>query len=178
MFSKLSRYRNLPDEVTVDSQGRRQLSKSLRLLTVLPGQFLQAVDGNDRLDHLAYKYYKEPRKWWRICDANPEFLSPWDLLGKSPVVTQRFPLQFTGGGDPPWALLLASAMALVGVEAAGLDEDAETGAVAGVVVAYNTLNLDTAGLAACFETAGFSVSQPQAIGRLGKPIVIPPDGLA
>ena len=86
MFSKISRYRKLPDVVTIDVQGRRLESKSLRLLPEVTGIFLHTVESGDRLDHLAYKYYKQPRKWWRICDANPEFPSPQALLGKESIV--------------------------------------------------------------------------------------------
>lgn len=107
MFSKNSRYRKLPDEVTLDAKGRQLLSKSLRLLPEVTGRFRHALDENDRLDHLAYKYYKQPRKWWHICDANPDFLSPHDLLGTTPIISQRFPVSFGGSGDAPWAVLLA-----------------------------------------------------------------------
>jgi nucleoid-associated protein YgaU len=33
----------------------------------------------DRLDLLALHYYNDARKWWRILDANPEFLCGVDL---------------------------------------------------------------------------------------------------
>ena len=90
MFSRISRYRTLPDIVTTDADGRTLVSKTLRPLPQAPGTFRHTVEEADRLDHLAYKYYQEPRKWWRISDANPEFLSPQALLGKEPIVTDRF----------------------------------------------------------------------------------------
>ena len=92
MFSKISRYRTLPDVVTTDARGRTVSSKALRPLPTVSGTFLHTVEGVDRLEHLAFKYYQQPRNWWRICDANPEFMSPQGLLGKEPVVTARFPL--------------------------------------------------------------------------------------
>lgn len=79
MFSRISRYRKLADVVTTDAKGRKLASKSLRLPPEVSGTFLHTVEEVDRLDHLAYKYYKQPRKWWRICDANPEFMSPQAL---------------------------------------------------------------------------------------------------
>ena len=94
MFSRISRYQKLPDMVTTDSQGRTLPSKTVRLLPQVLGTFRHTVEEVDRLDHLAFKYYQQPQKWWRIVDANPEFLSPQALLGKEPIVTDRFPLTF------------------------------------------------------------------------------------
>lgn len=34
----------------------------------------------DRLDLLARHYYNDDRLWWRIVDANPEFLNGADML--------------------------------------------------------------------------------------------------
>ncbi len=94
MFSKNSRYRKVPDVVTTDSKGRKLKSRNFRLLPEVSGDFFHTVEEIDRLDHLAYKYYKQSRKWWRICDANPEFMSSQALLGKEAIVTVRFPLTF------------------------------------------------------------------------------------
>ena len=82
MFSKISRYRAVPDVAAADAQGRVRLTKDLRPLPDVRGQFLHTVDAGDRLDLLAYRYYGQSVKWWRICDANPEFLSPLALLGQ------------------------------------------------------------------------------------------------
>lgn len=120
MFSKLSRYRKLPDVVTTDAKGRALRSKSLRLLPEVSGDFFHTVEEIDRLDHLAYKYYRQPRKWWRICDANPAFMSPQGLLGGEPLVTARFPLAFTGP-HPPWSELLQALSETVGVDQAWMD---------------------------------------------------------
>jgi hypothetical protein len=45
----------------------------------------------DRLDLLARHYYNNDRLWWRIVDANPEFLYAGDvvlddMLGKSILI--------------------------------------------------------------------------------------------
>ena len=90
MFSDLSRYRTLPDIVTTDAEGRTLASKTLRPLPEAPGTFRHTVEDVDRLDHLAYKYYRQPTKWWRMSDANPEFLSPqhyWARSRLSPIVS-------------------------------------------------------------------------------------------
>lgn len=191
MFSKISRYRKLPDEVTADAKGRSLESKSLRLLPEVSGKFLHTVEEVDRLDHLAYKYYKQPRKWWRICDANPEFMSPQALLGKKPIVTSRFPLTFDEGADqPPWADLLKSLSEKLGVDDIKVMEDIQllpeeqthdTEQVIvyverferSVIVTYNRMNVSAEDLADTMTTVGFRVGQPESIGRVGKKIVIP-----
>lgn len=120
MFAKLSRYRRLPDVVTTDAKGRTLRSKSVRLLPQVSGDFFHTVEEIDRLDHLAHKYYRQPRKWWRICDANPAFTSPQALLGGEPLVTARFPLTFTVP-HPPWAEVLEELSETVGVDQAWMD---------------------------------------------------------
>ncbi|WP_020588519.1 hypothetical protein [Desulfobacter curvatus] len=35
----------------------------------------------DRLDLMAADYYKQDRRWWRILDANPDFLYGFDMPG-------------------------------------------------------------------------------------------------
>lgn len=36
----------------------------------------------ERLDQLAEHYYNDPRKWYRILDANPELMYGGDLFGE------------------------------------------------------------------------------------------------
>jgi|LGVF01.1.fsa_nt_gb hypothetical protein len=193
MFSKISRYRKLPDIVTTDAKGRLIESKTLRLLPDVSGQFLHTVEEVDRLDHLAYKYYKQPRKWWRICDANPEFMSPQALLGSEPIVMNRFPLTFNGnGGQPPWADLLKKLSEKLGVEEIKVieniqlvpEEQTHDGKQViiyverfnrSVIVTYNQMNVNSEDLADVMTNAGFEVGQPQMIGRVGKSIIIPPN---
>ena len=193
MFSKISRYRKLPDVVTTDAKGQSLASKDLRLLPEVSGTFLDTVEAVDRLDHLAYKYYKQPRKWWRICDANPEFMSPQALLGKEPIVIDRFPLVFNDSGvQPPWADLLKQLSKMVGVENLQVVDDIqiipEIQMIDGVqvtvyaehfewsvIVTYNRMNLSAEDLTSIITNAGFEVRQPENIGRIGKNIIIPPD---
>ncbi len=91
MFSRISRYRTFPDIVTTDAEGRTLVSKTLRPASQAPGTFRHTVEEADRLDHLAYKYYQQPRKWWRISDANPEFLSPLGFAGEGTGSHRSFP---------------------------------------------------------------------------------------
>ena len=39
-----------------------------------------AVREHERMDALAHHYYNDERLWWRILDANPEFLCGLDLI--------------------------------------------------------------------------------------------------
>ncbi len=174
MFSKTSRYRWLPDLVTLDARGTSAASKALRLLPPVTGTFFHTVEEADRLDHLAYKYYQQSTLWWRICDANAEIVSPRQLLGKEPVVTFRFPLG-TGGADerPPWSELLRRLRGLVGIEDAAFEEKPERA----LTVRFNRLSVTLEDVAAEIESvlapAGLA-GQPTAIGRVGKRIAIPP----
>lgn len=34
---------------------------------------------DDRIDSLATRYYGSPEQWWRIMDANPEFIDPQSI---------------------------------------------------------------------------------------------------
>jgi len=38
------------------------------------------VKEGDRLDLLAYRFYRSARKWWLIADANPDHMHPDELL--------------------------------------------------------------------------------------------------
>lgn len=33
----------------------------------------------DRIDLIAYQYYGDPQLWWVIMDANPRYMTPWDI---------------------------------------------------------------------------------------------------
>jgi predicted RNA binding protein with dsRBD fold (UPF0201 family) len=93
MFSKGSRYGRLPDVITKDASGSLIPSKSLRLNAKTDGKILHTIEDGDRLDHLAYTYYKQPGKWWRICDANPGFMFPQRMIGKDSMETIRLWLE-------------------------------------------------------------------------------------
>lgn len=196
MFSKISRYRKLPDIVAIDAKGRELKSKDVRLSPEVTGTFLHTVEEVDRLDHLSFKFYKQPRKWWRICDANPEFMSPQALLGKEPMVTHRFPLTYSGSeAQPPWANLMKQLSEMTGVEDLQIVDEAQVVPVdkiiidgeevtiydenfqRAVIVTYNQMNVSTKDLANTIEAVGFVVAEPQNIGRVGKSIIIPPDAV-
>jgi hypothetical protein len=191
MFSRISRYRTLPDIITTDAEGRTLVSKTLRPLPQAPGTFRHTLEDADRLDHLAYKYYRQPTKWWRLNDANPEFLSPQALLGKDPIVTDRFPLEFEGA-QPPWARLVQNLTQHVGVEKVEVVEEIRLARRAQTVggrrvilnveqferatlVTYNQLNTNAGDLAGIIAAAGFTLRAPERLGRVGRQIIIPRD---
>ncbi len=192
MFSKISRYKNLEEIVTVDPDGKMAESKALRLFPEVDGVFFHTVEEVDRLDHLAFKYYKQSRKWWRICDANPEMIFPQALLGKDPIVTFHFPLVIDSeAGEPLWANLLNVIRDTVGVqsvqikkEAIGLVERIEVfeGDMVSLtvpeywhtlIVIFNEMNLSSETLTETITSLSFTVGPPEKIGRVGKKIVIP-----
>ena len=191
MVSRLSRYRTLPDIITTDAEGRTLVSKTLRPLPQAPGTFRHTVEDADRLDHLAYKYYRQPTKWWRLSDANPEFLSPQALLGKEPIVTDRFPLEFDGA-QPPWASLVQNLKQHLGVEEVKVVEEIhhapEERTIGGrrvtlhverferaVIVTYNHFNVNAGVVAGIITNSGFVARPPERLGRVGKQIIIPRD---
>lgn len=97
MFSRGSRYRNLPESTPVNAGGERLRNKDMRIIPTTPGRFLHTVRDGDRLDLLASKYYGDATKWWQICDANPGLAFPLDLLDRRPIVEERLvltPLEF------------------------------------------------------------------------------------
>jgi hypothetical protein len=191
MFSRISRYRTLPDIVTTDAEGRTLVSKTLRPLPEAPGTFRHTVEDVDRLDHLAYKYYRQPTKWWRLSDANPEFLSPQALLGKEPIVTDRFHLEFEGA-QPPWAALVRNLTQHVGVEKVEVVEETDyplEERIIGrrrvtlhverferaIIVTYNQLKASDGDLAGIITASGFAVRAPERLSRVGRQIIIPRD---
>jgi hypothetical protein len=193
MFSKFSRYRPLAEVHTQDAAGRRLASKELRLLPETTGVFGHSIEAADRLDHLAYKYYRQPTRWWRICNANPEFLSPLDLLGQGPLASIRVPLTHDDtSGAPPWSALVRSLRATPGVDDVIVEEDltelvtvqttigsstvsyTRPAVTRAVVVAYHRLTLTLAQVSDIIAATGFEPGPPQPLGQVGKEILLPP----
>ena len=117
LYSPTSRYRRVSDVATVDERGRATTSRDFRPLPDQPGTFLHVVSDTDRLDHLAFKYYDQPRDWWRILDANPQFVDPESLLGDDRFAEIVLPLYWSGP-EPRWSELQAALLATPGIAAA------------------------------------------------------------
>jgi len=119
MFSRQSRYYRLPSLVSQDSRGINRESKALRVGGEVNGKFIHHLESDDRLDKLAYKFYRNSKQWWRICDANPEFQSPLKLLGQHPDKMALLEIEWMGY-LPPWQSLLKSVQRQVGTSDAWL----------------------------------------------------------
>jgi hypothetical protein len=178
---KTSRYRADPAVTGPDSHGRVTLARDCRVLPVTTGTFRHVVADGDRVDQLAEKYYGEPLSWWQICDANPQFLSPWAMLGQEPVASAGYTIapRGAGGWEALWSRLFSRLSALPGVEGVALDDDPDSDSAVRthrIVVTYNRLTVSTRVLTEAITQSEFSVEEASVTSRLGKPIVIPPAG--
>ncbi len=70
MFYKGSRYEKVGDAQHTDAQGRVIKYKKIRFIPSTPARFNHLVRQGDRTDLLAYRYYRDPLKFWHIADAN------------------------------------------------------------------------------------------------------------
>ena len=86
MFFDGSRYLRVGDYSLTDAQGTARTLKRAREPRALEAAHEYQVREGDRLDLLAAKFYRNPRKWWLIADANPQYLSPEDLLTPGQVI--------------------------------------------------------------------------------------------
>jgi len=80
MFFDGSRYQRVPDATFIDGEGRRVQLKRTREPAQTESALVYQVRQGDRLDLLANKFFRDPRKWWLIADANPDVLAPEQLL--------------------------------------------------------------------------------------------------
>lgn len=71
MFARGSRYESVAQGVYTDREGREYPYVLLR--TIPPAgptiRTYRVADG-DRLDLLAWRFYRDPEQFWRLCDAN------------------------------------------------------------------------------------------------------------
>lgn len=79
MFLKNSRYANLPTFEADDRSDFRGVRP--RPIPATPGAIEHTIGQDDRPDRLAGEYYNSDRAWWRIVDANPEFVIAGPLIG-------------------------------------------------------------------------------------------------
>jgi cupin superfamily acireductone dioxygenase involved in methionine salvage len=78
MIFKGSRYQNVAS-YQVNLNGRTVSALKIRFLSPAPAGFYHTFTAGERLDILAYRFYRNPEKWWLIADANTE-MDPEDLL--------------------------------------------------------------------------------------------------
>lgn len=187
MISKKSRYNDLSENVTQDSTGGRQLSKDLRATPVeVTGDFVHTIVENDRLDNLAYRYYKESPKWWRICDAN-NVMHPQFLLGKGPMASTRFLLSAQDSVFE-WGKIVRELVKITGVESIAVEDnlmvaenkstpdEVTESPVRALLVMYNRLNITAETIAGIITSQGnCQVIGRDDVTRVGTKIVIPPN---
>lgn len=57
---------------------RRQLSQAL--INIPASDYTTRVwEIHDRIDNVAYEEYEDSGFWWAIMDANPKYLTPYDI---------------------------------------------------------------------------------------------------
>jgi hypothetical protein len=82
---KGSRYAAVPQATRVDERGREVRYVRVRLIPETRAVAGHRVLAHDRLDLLAHRYYRDPERFWRICDAN-RALWPDDLLVEGEIL--------------------------------------------------------------------------------------------
>jgi nucleoid-associated protein YgaU len=80
VFFDESRYLAVREYTVIDPQGRTVRVKRTRATLNLSGSFQYTVKDGDRPDLLSHQFYQTPRKWWLICDANPDIMYPDEML--------------------------------------------------------------------------------------------------
>ena len=79
MFFRGSRYARVADDRITDAAGRSIRFKRVRFIPETRAEQGHRVSQGERLDHVAQRYFRDPERFWRICDANCA-LRPDDLM--------------------------------------------------------------------------------------------------
>ena len=78
MIFKGSRYEKVKTYQVTLSNGQTATALGIRLIPPTPAGFRQTFSAADRLDLLAFRFYRNPEKFWLIADANTE-MDPEEL---------------------------------------------------------------------------------------------------
>jgi hypothetical protein len=76
---KGSRYANVATYQTTDVNGEPVTALKIRFIPPTPAGYFHTYTTDERLDLIAYRFYRAPEKFWLIADANTE-VDPEDLL--------------------------------------------------------------------------------------------------
>lgn len=79
MIDRRSRYARTPVLAADDGRGGTEQVLDLRETPATAAVLRIVATDADRLDLLAYRYYRDPTRFWRICDATSE-LDPFEVL--------------------------------------------------------------------------------------------------
>lgn len=83
---------NLFSGTSIPTLRRRKLSEFSNTEAVI-----HTFQLGDRLDLLAYKYYGDAQLWWVILDANPKYMTPFEIpIGVSLLIP---PVSAMEGGE-------------------------------------------------------------------------------
>jgi hypothetical protein len=85
MFFKGSRYEKTPEATTADASGRTIRYKMTRFIPDTAAVVGHRVLNGERLDQIAWQHFRDPERFWRICDAN-RALWPDDLLEEAAIL--------------------------------------------------------------------------------------------
>ena len=70
MFFKGSRYENVETDSIIDADGRELRFKKVRFIPETSALLKHTVAPDERLDQIAYTYFRDAELFWRIADAN------------------------------------------------------------------------------------------------------------
>jgi hypothetical protein len=193
-YGRDSRYRQMGQTTRVDDAGRVLAVDEIRLRRPTSGTFRHTIDANDRLDHLAQRYYGKPRKWWLIADANPEFASPLAMLGQETLRTIE--LDVVKALDEHWSNVIRELRAMAGIDDVSFTAtwpavrseknniDPSSGvltvryneATIGAVAVKDAIDaLLATGVGEAIGSKPIGAGAPRPITRIGRPLIIPPD---
>lgn len=79
MLFKGSRYAKVPILELTDAEGRPIRYLGTRFIPATEATAGHRVNAGERLDHVAFRHFNDPERFWRICDANGA-MRPEDLL--------------------------------------------------------------------------------------------------
>jgi hypothetical protein len=79
MFFKGSRYAKVETLEITDPDSRTIKYKATRFIPETEARQAHKVQRGERLDHIAYRYFRDPERFWRIADANTA-MWPDDLV--------------------------------------------------------------------------------------------------
>ena len=79
MIDRRSRYRTTPVVTVYDTRAGSHPLFDLRETPTTSSVFQLTPTDTDRLDLLAWRFYRDPTRFWRICDASTH-LDPFDVL--------------------------------------------------------------------------------------------------
>ncbi len=79
MFDKRSRYSRTPTTEIISRDGEKRVLIELRDIPEPAATQLYVMRPGDRVDLLAYEFYRDARRYWRLADANDE-LDPFEIV--------------------------------------------------------------------------------------------------